>query len=97
METTMNYYPMWGYPPPNDDQFQRGMRLAMKIAQREAREKERQENRKKRDRDEERKRSAAGKAKFLSSLEWFIIGVISYPFVGPMYNIALHNLQTMVK
>jgi len=30
-----------------------------------------------------------------SGLEWFIIGIISYPIVGPLYNVIRHNLETM--
>lgn len=30
-----------------------------------------------------------------SGLEWFIIGIISYPIVGPLYSAALTNLHTL--
>jgi hypothetical protein len=105
MEKEMYGYPppFWGYPQQsqnmNMDQnaLEKGMRIALKISQREAREKERLDNKKKRDRDEERKRVEAARQRSFTSLEWFIIGVIMYPIVGPLYNLAIHNLQNMVK
>lgn len=98
------YPPPWGYtPPPNggmgmdNSTLEKGMRIAMKISQREAREKERHENRKKRDKMDEQKQREAARSRTLTSLEWFIIGVVLQPFVGPLYNYLLHNAQTVVK
>ena len=98
--------PFWGYPPPMVGQQQtpieqayieKGMRLAEKIRNRDLREMERAKSLEKKFRDEEYKRVAATRARMLTSLEWFIIGVISYPFVGPMYQLALSHVQTVVK
>lgn len=85
---------MWGMPPPNDDQFQRGMRLAMKIAQREEREKERKKNNDKRQRDEDRKRAAASRARFWLMIELYIFGILSQPFVYYGYT---HMLNMVTK
>lgn len=85
----MYQYPppmMWGGMPPNDDQFQRGMRLAMKIAQREEREKERKKNNEKKDREEARKRATATRTRFWFGIEVFIFGILAQPFVVPLYN-----------
>jgi len=86
--------PMWpGYPPPNNDHLERGIRLAIKMAQREEREKERKKLGEKKERDEYRKRAYDGRRSFLVALELYIFGVISYPFVMPMYTALLAAVQ----
>lgn len=97
-------YSPYGYPPPmwppgpqqntiDQNTFEKGIQIALKIQQREAREKERLENRVKRAKDDDRKEAAAARSRALTSIEWFIIGVISYPIVGPLYNLAIHRLS----
>ena len=77
---------MYGGPPPNDDQFQRGMRLAMKIAQREERERERKKHNEHKMREENRKRMASSRQRFWFGIEVFIFGILAQPFVVPLYN-----------
>ena len=84
---------MYGYPyPPPDferEVFEKGMKIAMKLRDREAKQKERGKER-------EKKEAEAARLRRLTSLEWFILGIVSYPIVGPMYNVAIHHLQNMV-
>ena len=35
------------------------------------------------------------KGRSLTGIEWFIIGLLMYPVVGPLYNIATHNLEML--
>lgn len=92
----MYQYPYGPWPPvigpPQDQQkyIEYGMRQAEKLMQRERREKERQDNFKKKAIDDARKHAREARSRLFSSLEWFIIGVISYPIVGPLYNAAIH-------
>lgn len=83
--------PMWGMPPPNDDQFKRGMELAYRLSQREDREKERKKHIERKSRDEDRHRAALTQKRFWLYIEVFIFGIIAQPFVVPIYN----NLLTM--
>jgi hypothetical protein len=79
----------------NEDHFKKGMEMAQRIALREAREKERHEDRKRKHRDEERKQAAAARARTLTALEWYILGIVSFPFVGPLYNMAIQHVTQM--
>lgn len=93
--------PFWGYPPQQtqitQSDLEKGMMLAQRLASRRDREDERKEKLKKRQKEDERRQAESRRARTLTSLEWFIIGVVSYPFVGPLYNLALQHAQTMVK
>ena len=93
----MYQYPFMGYPPPhiNHDDFERGMKIAERLANRRERDKERHEEIKIKRRKEERKESAAARARTLTMLEWYIIGIVSYPLVGPLYNAAVAHVQAM--
>jgi hypothetical protein len=43
------------------------------------------------------KKAEAARRRTLSLLEWYILGILSYPFVGPLYHIAINHMNTMVK
>lgn len=98
---------MYGYPyPPMYPQqnnnipieyIEKGIKIAEKLASRDQREKERAERMKQRKRDEDQKQAVAARARTLSALEWFILGIISYPFVGPLYQLALTHVQMVAK
>lgn len=34
--------------------------------------------------------------RMMTSLEWFIIGIIMHPIVGPLYHLAIHRVESMV-
>ena len=91
----------YGWPPPvimgQPDQqkyIEYGMRQAEKLMHRERREKERQDNLKKKAMDDARKHAKEARSRLFTALEWFIIGVISYPIVGPLYNVVVKSAQT---
>lgn len=93
------YPPPWGfgYPPPSqppypnltEDQFRKGMEFAAKFAQREEREKERKKSHEKKERAESRKRHSDARQRFILIVEIYALGLITYPFVGPAWNIAV--------
>lgn len=95
-----NYPPPYWMPPPmnqggtiDHNTIEKGIRIAQKIASRELRESERLANRMKKAKDDERKEATAARARMLTSLEWFIIGCISYPIVGPLYQLAIRSVS----
>ena len=84
----MNYpYPYYS-PPPDHELIERAMKLAIKLKERDA-------NKKMKAKEAEEKKIAASKARMMTSLEWFIIGILMQPVVGPLYHLALHKLQVM--
>lgn len=91
-------YPYWMPPPMNNggnidhNTIEKGIQIALKIASREAREAERIGNRMKKQKDDEKKEAAASRARVLYSIEWFIIGIISYPVVGPLYQLMITRI-----
>lgn len=90
-------YPPW-LPPPvmgGDDHqkyFEKGMHIAHKLYMREQREKERQDERKHKKQDDERKRSREARDRFFTKLEWFILGCLSFPIVGPLYHALIKSV-----
>jgi hypothetical protein len=80
------------YPPPygmpTQDDFERGMKIAMKLRDKEA-------NKKAKAKELEEKKIVAAKQRMMTSLEWFIIGVLMQPVVGPLYHLMLHKLASM--
>ena len=90
--------PMWGYPPSappqlTEDQFKKGMIFAAKYAAREEREKERKKNNDRRAKIEDQKNAEAKRRRVWLALEIYIIGIISQPFVVPLYNHLLAMAQ----
>ena len=93
--------PWMGYPPPNvtagadpsitQKHFERGMQVAQRLAQREAREKERADKNKKRRIDEDRRSAKESFNRTFLYIEWFIIGVLAQPLVGPLYQAAINH------
>jgi hypothetical protein len=96
-------YPPMIYPPPQNTPnidvkyIEQGIKIAERLASRDQREKERAERMKQKKKDEDQKQAIAARARTLTALEWFIFGIISYPFVGPLYNMGLHYIQTVAK
>ncbi len=80
------YPPPYGFP--DKDDFERGMKIAMKLRDKEA-------NKKLKVKELEEKKAAASRARTMTSLEWFIIGILMQPVVGPLYHLLLHKLQSM--
>jgi len=80
------------YPPPygmpTQDDFERGMKIAMKLRDKEA-------NKKSKAKEAEEKKAKEAGQRMMTSLEWFIIGIIMQPVVGPLYHLCLHKLQSM--
>ena len=87
-------YP-YQYPPPDV------MAQAMQIAQRLAEKKEKKEKREKANKikaeEDLKRRAAESKSRTLLGLEWFILGILSYPIVGPAYHILLNHVESLSK
>lgn len=83
-------YPQQMQMPPSPSDLERGMKIAMKLRAKE----DRKEAKKKEDSDKnksaEKKKAEEARHKNLSALEWFILGILAYPFVGPLYNYVTH-------
>lgn len=88
-------YPMI-FPPQQGDQqkhFELGMKMAEKLIAREAREKERTERMKRQNDITSRKDAAARRSRTLISIEWYILGILSYPLWAPLYQMAILKAQ----
>lgn len=99
---------MYGYPPypmmypQQQPQLERefiekGIKIAERLQNRDRTMKERDERMKAKKRDEERQQAVAARARTLTAIEWFILGIVSYPFVGPLYQLALNHVLVMAK
>lgn len=96
------YPPPWGapYPPPNvnggdtpiaQKHFERGMKVAMRLAEREKRDEERKKRFKAKSEEDARKRAAKAWSSTFTFIELYILGVITAPFAGQLYQWALHH------
>lgn len=89
----------YGYPPPMIPPFQGGpdqqkyiefgMKQAEKLMLREQREFERNQTKKKHEEKENRKAAEARRTRTLLSIEWYVLGIISYPLWAPLYQHAI--------
>ncbi len=91
------YPPPYGYGQPTPDDFQRGLKLALKMREREEKKEIRKKEMETKKKETEKKAAEEARNRTLTSVEWFIFGIIAYPFIGPLYNYALHNAQGLVK
>ena len=83
---------MYGYPfqyPPPDPDFEKVAKTVIKLMEREKKQKLKAK-------DAEEKKAKASSAKMMSALEWFIIGVLMQPVVGPLGSLLVHKLHTMI-
>lgn len=39
----------------------------------------------------------AASLRTMTALEWFIIGIVMHPVVGPIYNLAIQHMEALVK
>jgi len=96
-------YPFYGYPPPviippgqqrplTPEEFERGMKFVHRQREREERNKERIERNKKKAKQEESDRAAAVRARTFNTLEWYILGILSYPFWAPVYRVMMSHM-----
>jgi len=92
----MNYFPPWWYPPQQPGNHRNNGRVSQKEIERAVRRalqlKDHDKNNKRKRREEMMKKAAASRARFFTSLEWFIIGILAYPIVGPLYQWAIHRV-----
>lgn len=103
-----NYPPPYGYAPPpqpyppsfqppTPDDFQRGLKLALKLREREEKKEFKKKDMEAKKKADDKKANDAASQRTLTSIEWFIIGIILSPFVGPLYTYALNHAQGLVK
>lgn len=97
-------YPFYGYGPPmivpgqpnqqplTREEFERGMRFIEKMRAREARDKERTERNKRKVKQDEADRASAAWKRTFSSLELYILGILSYPFWAPIYKMFMAHV-----
>lgn len=89
-------YPMMFPPQQGPDQqkyIEFGMKQAEKLMLRDAREKERSEHKKRQNETNSRKDAAARRSRTLISIEWYILGILSYPLWAPLYQAAIISAQ----
>lgn len=72
--------------PPSPSDLERGMKIAIRMRLKEERKKEKIEEAKNKQKADEKKKAEESKGRSLLSVEWFILGILAYPFVGPAYN-----------
>src|SRR2546430_1010094 len=105
----MNYgYPFYGYPPPmlgppqggpqiniSQEAYEKGLAWAAKMEQRKIREKERELRNKERKAKEDKRESRAAVGRTFLFVEWYILGILSYPLWAPMYRAFMtsHGVQ----
>jgi hypothetical protein len=82
-------YP-YHYPPPGigPEDVERIAKVAIRLKERDARKKMKMK-------ETEEKKAKDASNRMMTSLEWFIIGIILQPVVGPMYNMLVHRVMTM--
>lgn len=92
-------YPPYGPPPFNNQpqltasEFERGIKIAMKLKSKEENKIKRKEEAEKKKKEDDKKKMEAARMRSLTGIEWFIIGLLMYPVVGPAYKILTHNLD----
>lgn len=96
-------YPFYGYGPPvvippgqqtpiSPEEFKRGMEFIAKMKRREEREKERAERNKRKVKNDEAEKARAAWKRTFSSLEIYILGILSYPFWSPIYKMFMAHV-----
>lgn len=93
----MNQYPWWLFPPPQNAPNPKGKNIQKAIdraVNQRLRELNRPKFEKRKRRDEMMKKAAQGRAKFFTNLELFILGIIAYPIVGPLYAMLIAKLTS---
>ncbi len=89
--------PYGGYPPPtitpNPDVEARAYKIALKLINKEAKKKEKEKEAEGKKKADEKKKIEDSKRRTLFGLEWYILGIISYPFVGPAYRIITNSFE----
>lgn len=100
----MYQYP-YGYPPMigqggpqinlSQEAYEKGLQWAAKMEARKHREKERTERNKDRVQKEAKREARAAIGRTFLSIEWYILGILSYPLWAPMYRafMATHGVQ----
>lgn len=95
------YPPNQQYPQgpvmPTQNDLEKGFKLAVRMRMKEERKKEKAEEAKNKAKADDKKKAEESKGKTLMTLEWYILGIISYPIVGPLFRIATHNLEVFGK
>lgn len=96
------YPPPYGPPPYNPMQtplspseFERGIRIAVKLKSKEENKIKKKEEAEKKKKEEDKKKAEAARMRSLTGIEWFIIGLLMYPVVGPAYKLITHNLDVL--
>lgn len=89
--------PFYGYPPPvyppqgiTPDIEARAIKIAAKLVNKEQKKKDKEKDIEAKKKADEKKKIEDGKRRTLFGLEWYILGILSYPFVGPLYYYITH-------
>lgn len=80
------------YPPPygmSPEDVERIAKVAIRLKERDARKKAKAK-------EVEERKAKESSGRMFSALEWFIVGVLLHPIVGPLYNLAIHKVTSMV-
>lgn len=89
-------YPSPQYPAvPNPSDIERGFKIAVKLREKEEKKKAKAEEAKNKVKTDDKKKAEENKGKTLFGIEWYILGILSYPIVGPLYRLATHNLEIL--
>lgn len=85
---------MYQYPyPPPPDVYAQALQIAQRLAAKKEKKEQREKDAKKKAEADEKKRAEESKSRTLLGLEWFILGILSYPIVGPLYHIAINHME----
>lgn len=91
--------PFWGYPQPNIQQMPmplppdieaRATKIAMKLMAKEQKKKDKAKEEETKKKDAEKKKAEEKSGYRLMFVEWYVLGALSYPFLGPLYRLAKH-------
>lgn len=94
------YVPDQPYGPPNPyqqtpnflppDIEARATKIAMKLMAKEQKKKDKAKEEETKKKDSEKKKAEEKSGYRLMFLEWYVLGALSYPFLGPLYRLAKH-------
>lgn len=90
--------PFWGYPQPNmlpppDSIEARAYKIAAKLRDKDHKKEEKKKEAEAKKKADDKKKAEDSRRRNLFGLEWYILGILSYPLVGPAYRIITHNLE----
>lgn len=87
--------PQMPYGPPSPTDIERGMMIAMKLKNKADRKEEKKKEAEAKKKADDKKKAEDNKGKTLFGIEWYILGILSYPIVGPLYRLLTNNLEVL--